>query len=86
VWFPSGGLPGLCRTFTAAERARVGNWRARIDALASRGPVALWGAGAKGVTLADLVDADRSRIACVVDLNPQKQDALCPGPGTRSSA
>jgi hypothetical protein len=43
--------------------------------------VALWGAGAKGVTLANLLDPARERIACVVDLNPSKQGCFVPGTG-----
>lgn len=45
------------------------------------GGVALWGAGAKGVTLANLIDPERHWIACVVDLNPQKQGHFIPGTG-----
>ena len=41
----------------------------------------MWGAGAKGVTLANLVDPACSLIDCVVDLNPQKQGRFLPGTG-----
>jgi hypothetical protein len=43
----------------------------------------MWGAAAKGVTLANLCDPDRALIACVVDLNPNKQGAYLPGTGHR---
>lgn len=53
----------------------------RLQDLAARGKVALWGAGAKGVTLANLIDPGREWIACVVDLNPGKQGHYIPGTG-----
>ena len=40
------------------------------------GPVAVWGAGAKGVTFASLVDPVGERLDCLVDLNPAKRG--CP--------
>ena len=42
---------------------------------------ALWGAGAKGVTFANLIDGSRELIDCVVDLNPLKQGHYLPGTG-----
>lgn len=43
--------------------------------------VALWGAGAKGVTLANLLDPTGEKIDCVVDINPRKQGKFVPGTG-----
>jgi SAM-dependent methyltransferase len=57
------------------------HWQARLQELGLRGKVALWGAGAKGATFANLVDPDCSLIDCVVDLNPNKQGAHIPGTG-----
>jgi SAM-dependent methyltransferase len=71
----------LCRDYAARERTYVEQWRDRIEALANRGPVALWGAGAKGVTLANLVDPLCRLLACVVDLNPHKQGCFVAGAG-----
>jgi hypothetical protein len=68
-----GSIVEACRDFAGFERELVEGWRARIRALSENGGVALWGAGAKGVTFAGLVDAERTFIDCVVDLNPQKQ-------------
>jgi hypothetical protein len=45
------------------------------------GRVAIWGAGAKGVTFAGLVDPEAELIDCVVDLNPRKQGCFIPGTG-----
>jgi len=43
--------------------------------LADGRPTAVWGGGAKGVTFINLVDPECSLIACVVDMNPRKQNA-----------
>ena len=43
--------------------------------------MALWGAGAKGVTVANLLDPHCVLIDCVVDLNPNKQGHFIPGTG-----
>ena len=56
-------------------------WRSRLAELRRQGPVALWGAGAKGVTLANLVDPQREWIDCLVDINPAKQGCFVPGSG-----
>lgn len=45
------------------------------------GSVALWGAAAKGVTLANLLDPGRASIACLIDINPQKQGKFIAGSG-----
>jgi SAM-dependent methyltransferase len=71
----------LCRKFGKEEGYLVNLWHDSLAELAKNGSVALWGAGAKGVTLANLVDPERSLIACVVDLNPQKQGKYLPGTG-----
>ncbi len=46
--------------------------------------VALWGAGAKGVTFLNAVPGARD-IACVVDLNPRKHGSFIPGTGQKVS-
>jgi len=76
-----GATPALARQFASAETQRVSSWRARVADLAAQQRIALWGAGAKGVTFANLVDADCTQIACVVDINPQKQHQYIPGSG-----
>lgn len=45
------------------------------------GRIAIWGAGAKGVSFANLIDPTRKLIDCLVDLNPQKQGGYIPGTG-----
>lgn len=70
---------GLCERLGRFENRLIEMWRAELRTHAGR--VALWGAGAKGVTLANLVDPGRELIACVVDLNPQKVGGFIPGTG-----
>jgi len=74
-------LLALARQFAAAEAARVAGWRRDLERLAVVGPLAVWGAGAKGVTFCNLVDPDSKRIACVVDINPAKQGKYVAGTG-----
>lgn len=76
-----GDVPRLAAAFSRQEAALVDALRARLTRLASQGAVAIWGAGAKGVTLANLVDPDGALVACVVDLNPTKQGRYLPGTG-----
>lgn len=67
--------------YAASEKARLERWRKRLEELASKGRTAIWGAGAKGVTLANLADPDCEFIDCVIDLNPAKQGKYTPGTG-----
>lgn len=76
-----GRIAALARRYGAAEPVLVAQWRERLLALAADGPVAVWGAGAKGVTLAALADPQAAVIDCLVDLNPAKQGRFVPGTG-----
>lgn len=76
-----GAVPDLAGKFRKAEQGVIESWRRKIEELVGRGRVALWGAGAKGVTLANLVDPDVTLIDCVVDINPGKQGGYVPGTG-----
>lgn len=71
----------LARSYGANEANLRQEWQARLLELKARGKVALWGAGAKGATFANLVDPDCAIIDCVVDLNPNKQGRYIPGTG-----
>ncbi len=64
--------------FASGETEMRSYWQRRIEAAAQKGPVAIWGAGAKGMTFATLLDSDRSRVKCLIDLNPAKQDCFTP--------
>ncbi|MDR3466443.1 MAG: class I SAM-dependent methyltransferase [Xanthobacteraceae bacterium] len=56
-------------------------WTEQVRAARERGPVALWGAGAKGGTFALLVDAAGELIDHAIDINPGKQGHYLPGSG-----
>lgn len=71
----------LARRYAEAVRERIARLEHRMGELAAQGGVAIWGAGAKGVTLVDLCDPECRLIACVVDINPKKQDRFVPGTG-----
>jgi SAM-dependent methyltransferase len=71
----------LARAFAAEERERLAGWRRLLTELCPRGAVYAWGAGAKGVTFCNLADPDASRLAGVVDVNPNKQGKFLPGTG-----
>lgn len=71
----------LARNYGADEKTLRKKWLDKLVELKARGKVALWGAGAKGATFANLVDPDCVLIDCVVDLNPNKQGRYIPGTG-----
>ena len=65
--------------FSADECAFVTHMQQELRKL--DGHVAIWGAGAKGVSFANLIDPTCELVDCVVDLNPQKQGGYIPGTG-----
>jgi hypothetical protein len=71
----------LANQFAASEQKLKEDWETKIQELATKGKVALWGAGAKGVTFANLIDPERQWIDCIIDLNPKKQGNYIPGTG-----
>jgi SAM-dependent methyltransferase len=76
-----GTVVAQAQRFAQSEARLKEDWGQKIRALASEAKVALWGAGAKGVTFANLIDESRQLIDCVVDLNPLKQGHYVPGTG-----
>jgi SAM-dependent methyltransferase len=67
---------GLGAAITAMGQRGEARLTAWCDALAphrGHGTLALWGAGAKGATLAALADPDGALIDCLIDINPRKQ-------------
>jgi SAM-dependent methyltransferase len=69
----------LAFEYAAAEPDLLRKWRERLERLARSGRVAVWGAGAKGVTFVNLLDPKALLVDCLVDLNPAKQGAFVPG-------
>jgi SAM-dependent methyltransferase len=58
-------------------------WRAWLMARPGPGGVAVWGAGAKGVSFAVETDPAAELIAGLIDINPNKQDQFIPRSGHR---
>jgi hypothetical protein len=71
----------LAHNFATSEHELLKKWEIKIKKLATKGKVALWGAGAKGVTFANLIDPMGQWIDCIIDLNPNKQGKYIPGTG-----
>jgi len=67
--------------YAAAEASIIEDWRSKVRKWASDAPLALWGAAAKGCTLANLVDPHAEFIDCIIDINPAKQGHYLPGTG-----
>lgn len=71
----------ITKQFANREKQLIQYWRSRIERSQGLGKLAVWGAGAKGVTFCNLVDPRCEWIDCVVDLNPNKQGRFIPGTG-----
>ena len=69
----------LAKQFAERERVLIQHWQKHLKELCSLGKVAIWGAGAKGVTFVNLIDPRCELIDCVIDLNPNKQGNFVPG-------
>lgn len=76
----AGGLDDVAATFADRFAGEVSRWRARIKELSRDATVAIWGAGSKGVTFANVVDVDPS-VSRMVDINPRKHGRHVPGTG-----
>jgi SAM-dependent methyltransferase len=76
-----GCIPQLSQEFARSEIMIRERFEKEISDLSARGGLALWGAGAKGVTLANLIDPKCALIKCIIDLNPKKQGKYVPGTG-----
>ena len=72
---------GLATSYAEHEQTLLQEWKQRIVDLADNGRIALWGAGAKGATFANLIDPECRLIDCLVDLNPNKQGKYVAGSG-----
>jgi SAM-dependent methyltransferase len=76
-----GSVVAQAQKFAQAEAKLKEGWGQKIRTLAAKGKVGVWGAGAKGVTFANLIDGSQQLLDCVVDLNPLKQGHYVPGTG-----
>jgi SAM-dependent methyltransferase len=79
-----GDLARLAGDFERQFHRVLHDSRATLDELTARGPLAVWGAGSKGVTFLNLVASARNGDSVVVvDVNPRKQGKHVPGRGDR---
>jgi hypothetical protein len=76
-----GGIYGMIDQYAQVENDLIATWEKRIKELLIKGRVAVWGAGAKGITFVNLVDPQNKYLECIVDLNPNKQGGYSPGTG-----
>lgn len=74
-----GRVAAAAAAYAATEQRACSDWQARLERLGQRGGVAIWGAGAKGVTFANLTDPHGRLVDCIVDINPNKQGGCVPG-------
>lgn len=73
---PFEGFAGIAADFTRG-------WRTICENARARGRSAIWGAGAKGVTFAQLIDPDGRLFDHAVDISPAKQGRHLPGSGLK---
>jgi hypothetical protein len=73
-------LTELVGAFGDHVRQLIARWTARLAEWVGEGPVAVWGAGSKGVSFLNLVPPGRD-VAHVVDVNPNKAGLHVPGTG-----
>jgi len=74
-------LTELAQKFSEANVKLLSLWKEKLVEIHAHGNIAIWGAGAKGVTFANLFDPKQELISCIIDINPQKQNKFLPGTG-----
>jgi SAM-dependent methyltransferase len=67
---------GSARRFAETQNERVRGAREQVTTLLKK--VAIWGAGAKGVTFANTIDPEADLVECVIDINTKKQGGFIP--------
>jgi SAM-dependent methyltransferase len=73
-------LLALAAEFGSTVRKAISDWDDELRRRAERGPVAVWGAGSKGVAFLNQVPS-ATLVQWVVDLNPRKHGRFVPGTG-----
>ena len=76
-----GSLPRDAARFGVEEAAMLSRLETQLGAIAGSRRVAIWGAGAKGATLANLLDPERRLFDSLIDINPNKQGCFVAGSG-----
>ena len=79
-------VAALAGTFGGKHREKLAHWRRTLSDLFDDGArIAVWGAGAKGVTFLNALD-DTRRVDCVVDPDPRKHGLFVPRAGHQVAA
>jgi SAM-dependent methyltransferase len=74
-------LRGMVEDFAARFDEKIEAWRERVETMRANGTSAVaWGAGARGTSFVNLLDAG-DRIRYLVDINPSKRGKYVPGMG-----
>ncbi len=66
------------KTYTIKFKDKITAYQ---ELLAANKNIAIWGAGAKGSTFLNLIDKEATRVTCVIDINPKKQNQFLGGTG-----
>jgi methyltransferase family protein/C-methyltransferase-like protein len=74
-------LLGAVERYQRHEPTHRAALKTALQRLRAAGPVAIWGAGAKGVTYLNMVDPAAEVVDCTVDVNPRKQGKFIAGTG-----
>jgi hypothetical protein len=74
-------ISSMIEEYKKAETHLKSHFESELKQMSATAKVALWGAGAKGVTFANLIDPKREWIDCIIDINPNKQNFFLPGSG-----
>lgn len=76
-----GEVPQLASEFATEETGRAAALLGLLSGAGASRPVAIWGAGAKGATMVNLLDRERKFFDCLIDINPNKQGCYVAGTG-----
>jgi len=78
---PKSEIPDLAEEYAQHAQSFIRKSRSILKNLSENDAIFLWGAGAKGVMYANLIDPDAECISGIVDVNPDKQGGFTPGSG-----
>ncbi|MFI4937146.1 MAG: class I SAM-dependent methyltransferase [Candidatus Berkiellales bacterium] len=91
LWLESGAAvdpkPYPLLTFSEVKQffsqmlALQSDYQELMDSSLKNKKIVIWGAGAKGVTFANLIDPTQERIKYIIDINPKKWGKFIPGTG-----
>lgn len=69
------------KKYLIRESYLIDAMKKKVADISAIGKIAIWGAGAKGSTLVNIIDPARLYITCLVDVNPLKQGLYNAGSG-----